>query len=221
MDGLESVYKRHHARDDERKARKRNHAILTDERKAFIQKYIPVGSAVLDIGCRDGELIKYYNDDTRYKILGLDIDSEALEIAKAKTGIETKWCDLNAEWEVTPESYDGVVACEVIEHLYYPSLVFERIDKALKSGGVIVGSVPHAFNIQTRIKFLLGIKRLTPLADPTHINHFSAKEFKLLLQEKFNDVVIEGVTTSKYNWLSRIFPFLFAHTLLFSGVKKG
>lgn len=220
MNGLESVYKRHHARDDVRKARKRNHAILVEERVAFIQKALPSGSKILEVGCRDGELIKYYNEDARYSILGLDIDSEALALAKEKTGIETKWCDLNDDWDVLEASFDGVVACEVIEHLYYPGVIFERIHAALKPGGVVVGSVPHAFNIQTRLKFLWGTKHLTPLADPTHINHFSASEFKALLEKNFTNVVVEGVTTKRYKFLSGIFPFMFAHTLLFKGVKK-
>lgn len=220
MNGLESVYKRHHARDDVRKARKRNHAILVEERVACIQQAIPSGAHVLDVGCRDGELIKYYNEGGRYTILGLDIDSEALALAKEKTGIETQWCDLNADWNVPDESFDGVVACEVIEHLYYPGVILDRVSAALKPKGVIVGSVPHAFNIQTRLKFLFGTKHLTPLADPTHINHFSAAEFRSLLEKNFTNVTVEGVTTSRYRLLSVVFPFMFAHTLLFSGQKK-
>jgi 2-polyprenyl-3-methyl-5-hydroxy-6-metoxy-1,4-benzoquinol methylase len=220
MDGLESVYKRHHARDDKRKARKRNHAILVEERVAFIHRYLPKGAQVVDIGCRDGELIKHYNNEGQYQITGLDIDSEALNIAKEKTRITTVWCDLNAEWPIATGSADGVVACEVIEHLYYPEVVLEKISKSLKPGGVLVGSLPHAFNLQTRLKFLFGTKKLTPLADPTHINHVSAAEWKATLMRHFNSVVVIGVTTPRYAWLTPVFPYLFAHTLLFTGVKK-
>lgn len=219
MNGLEQVYTRHHAKNDERRARKRNHAILVEERTAFLKKHLSTKTDVLDIGCRDGELIKYYNDDRRYHILGLDIDSEALAIAKEKTGIDTRWCDLNGDWEVSQASYDGVVACEVIEHLYYPEVVFEKAHKALRPNGVVVGSIPHAFNLQTRIKFLFGIKRLTPLGDPTHINHFTAKEFRTLLSRDFTDVEVIGISTPKYRFLKPIFPYLFAHTLLFAAKK--
>lgn len=214
MDGLEEVYRRHHTKNNNRK---RNHAILSAERKAFIQKKLGSNKRVLDIGCRDGELIMHYND--HHSILGLDIDQEALLLAKQKTGIDTRYCDLNSDWNVTEASFDAVVACEVIEHLYHPPVVFERINRALKPGGILVGSVPHAFNIQTRMKFLFGIKRLTPLSDPTHINHFSAPEIKSLLSEQFVDVVVVGISTKKYRIFQKVFPFLFTHTLLFSAYK--
>ncbi len=215
MDGLEQVYVRHHTKDN---SRKRNHAILADERKTFIQKYLGSNKNVLDIGCRDGELILHYNNN--HRILGLDIDQEALDLAQKKTGIDVRQCDLNGDWHIPDASYDGVVACEVVEHLYHPAIVFQKIYKALKSGGVLVGSIPHAFNIQTRIKFLFGIKHLTPLGDPTHINHFKAEELRTLLSKEFKDVHIVGISTKKYRFLQSLFPYLFTHTLLFSAKKE-
>lgn len=215
MQGLEEVYVRHHTKDNNRK---RNHVVLADERSRFLKKYLGNNKKLLDIGCRDGELITHYNN--HHDILGLDIDSEALRLAKDKTGIQTRQCDLNGDWGVEHDSFEAVVACEVVEHLYHPDIVFGRIKKALKSGGVLVGSVPHAFNIQTRLKFLFGTKHLTPLADPTHINHFTVQELRSLLEKQFTDVEIMGITTPRYHWLSLLFPFLFAHTLLFKGIKK-
>ena len=126
---------------------------------------------------------------------------------------------LSKLYDIKDESYDAVVACEVIEHIYYPDVVFGKIYDALKPGGVVVGSIPHAFNFQTRIKFLFGTKKLSPLSDPTHINHFSAREFKEIMCQKFKEVEISGVTTSKYRWLQKIMPFFFAHTLLFKAKK--
>jgi 2-polyprenyl-3-methyl-5-hydroxy-6-metoxy-1,4-benzoquinol methylase len=214
MQGLEQVYRRHHTKDNNRK---RNHAILAKERSNFIKRNILEGSLVLDIGCRDGELIKFYNNN--YTIFGLDIDSEALEIAKNKTGISVRQCDLNGDWDVESEEHDAVVACEVIEHLYHPEIVFKKIYQTLKPGGVLAGSVPHAFNLQTRLKFLFGIKKMSPLADPTHINHFTHKEIQKLLECYFQDIEVVGVCTSRYKFLQNVFPFMFAHTLLFKAKK--
>ncbi|MCB0280701.1 MAG: methyltransferase domain-containing protein, partial [Calditrichaeota bacterium] len=161
----------------------------------------------------------HYNES--HDILGLDIDTEALQIAEQKTGIKTQHCDLNADWNIEPASFDAVVACEVIEHLYHPDIVLDRIHTVLKPGGILVGSIPHAFNMQTRLKFLFGSKKLSPLADPTHINHFSASEFRNLLEKNFTDVEMVGVMTSKYQFLQKLLPFFFAHTLLFTGRKTS
>ena len=212
--GLEQTYRRHHGR-----ARKTDQSILTKERSAWLQKWIGKEKNVLDIGCRDGELSKHYAEGNR--VLGLDIDQVALDRAAEKTGMDIKQVDLHADWGVENNHYDVVVACEVLEHLYHTPVVLEKINHALKSGGLIVGTIPHAFSLQVRIKFLFGIKASTPLSDPTHINHFSFKEFKGLLSQQFTDLEFSLITTPRYRALSKIFPSLFAHTIMFKGRKTN
>ena len=211
--GLEETYRRHHSR-----SRKTDWAILADERGAWLKKWVGNKKEVLDIGCRDGELTKHYIADNQ--VLGLDIDKVALERAQEKTGMKIRQVDLNGDWDIANESFDRVVACEVIEHLYHPKVVLEKIAAALKPGGLLIGTIPHAFSLQVRIKFLFGRKDSTPLSDPTHINQFAFKEFKQLLEATFEDIELETVITKRYSWLRPLFPSLFAHTIMFKAKKK-
>lgn len=211
---LEQIYAQHHAQ-----ARGRNFVLLGRERGAFLRSQVGSAKTVLDIGCRDGELTQAYA--TGNTVTGYDIDGEALAIAAEKipgfTGVHV---DLNGEWPAAPASFDAVVACEVLEHLYYPERVLERIERVLKPGGLLAGTIPHAFSLQSRIKLLFGIKKGTPLQDPTHINQFSYREFKALLEARFTDVRIVGLTSRRYALFARVAPYLFAHTLLFSAKKR-
>ncbi len=212
MKGLETVYNQHH------KSRGDSFAILLKERGDFLRKHIGSGKKILDIGCRDGQLTsEYYKGNF---VTGSDIDSNALNKAKARLNISTVHLDLNDEWPFDSSHFEVVVACEFLEHIYFPKVVFEKVKKILKSDGIFVGTIPHAYSLQSRIKFLLGIKRGTPLEDPTHINHFSYKEFKKLLSEKFDIIEIHGYIPPRYRILSKIFPFLFAHDLMFAVKNK-
>jgi len=207
MVGLEKIYREHH------EGRGRGFAILQKERGQFLRDAIGSGKKVVDIGCRDGQLTSTYVEGN--EVLGVDIDSEALAIAKDTLGIEVQHADLNAAWNLPKNSFDVVVACEFLEHIYHPETVCAQSKELLVPGGMFVGTIPHAYSLQSRVKFLLGTKTGTPLEDPTHINHFSYKEFKNILESQFSSVTIVGWTPPQYRFLARFFPFLFAHDLMF------
>ena len=209
---LETMYRSHHATK-----RGDGFALLKEERGAFLRRCIGTGKRVLDIGCRDGALTGTYCSGK--EVLGLDIDTDALNRAKHALGIETKYVDLNGPWGVPDNSFEAVVAAEVIEHLYYPETVFRKIVCTLVPGGVVAGTVPNAFSLMNRARYLLKRKKGTPLSDPTHINHFTVQELQSLLSEHFEQVSVEGI--GRLGWLARRFPQAFAFDLCFSGRKSS
>jgi len=208
MEGLENVYSEHH------KSRGDSFAILQKERGDFLSKWIGTDKKILDIGCRDGQLTSTYMEGN--EVIGVDIDSEALDKAEKRLGIKIVHADLNSDWNfIQDKKLDVIVACEFLEHIYFPDRIIKKAKNLLKEDGIFIGTIPHAYSLQSRIKFLLGIKSGTPLEDPTHINQFSYKEFKTILESNFSDVKITGWTPGRYRWLSKVFPYLFAHDLMF------
>jgi 2-polyprenyl-3-methyl-5-hydroxy-6-metoxy-1,4-benzoquinol methylase len=129
-------------------------------------------------------------------------------------GIETMSIDLNGDWEqLSGRRFDVVVAGEILEHLYFPKHILAKIASVLEPGGMLIGSVPNAFSLKNRVRYALGRKEDTPLADPTHINHFSVPELQALLKEHFKDVTIIGL--GRYTRLARLNPQHFAFDLVF------
>lgn len=206
MSFLEDLYRNHH-----KTRRGPGFVLLGEERGVFLQKYVGKEKHVLDIGCRDGALTEYYKDGN--EVLGLDIDSEALAGARERLGIQVQHVDLNNEWGVPEKSFDVVVAAEVIEHLYYPEKIMGNIVRVLKDDGMLVGTVPNAFSIMHRVRYLTLRKKGTPLEDPTHINHFTVGELRDLLRRHFHEVTVEGI--GRLGLLAQIFPQLFAFNLCF------
>lgn len=184
-------------------------SILKGERGALFKKEIGTGKEVLDLGCRDGALTTFFAEGN--KVVGADIDTVALAKAAA-LGVETVQLDLNGDWhELTERKFGAVVLAETLEHVYYPEKVLAKVAKHLTPDGLFVGSVPNAFSLKNRIRLFLAQKQHTPLADPTHINHFAHHELKKLLQHYFSEVAI--VPLGSYATYDSIWPGMLSFDL--------
>ena len=106
-------------------------------------------------------------------IVGVDADREALAEAQ-KLGIETRWADLDDALPFEAGTFDVVVAGELLEHLRDPRRVVSEVLRVLRSGGTFVGSVPNAYRLKNRLRFLTGRK---PENDPTHLRCSRPKTF--------------------------------------------
>ncbi len=209
---LQAMYQNHHASH-----REEGFSILEQERGDLFSKYIGTGKRVLDIGCRDGVLTRHFSSGN--KCTGIDIDQQALQRDENAVQMQTIHTDLQGDWkELAGKSFDAVVAGKVLEHLYFPERVVERIVRHLTPSGLCVGSVPNAFSIKNRIRYLLGRKKYTPLADPTHINQFSVSEIRVLFETYFSHVTIIGL--GRYRILARVFPSWFAFDIVFVADTK-
>ena len=166
------------------------------------------GRRVLDLGCRDGALTKAYAEGN--EIVGVDADREALAEA-AKLGIETHWADLDQPLPFEDAGFDVVVAGELLEHLRDPRRVVAEVQRVLRAGGTFVGSVPNAYRLKNRLRFLAGRK---PEDDPTHLQMFSADDVRTLLS---------GFDEPRLHFIAGRLVFLharlFANDVVFAGRK--
>lgn len=180
------------------------------ERVDLFRRYVAgPGRHVLDLGCRDGALTQAYAGGN--EIVGVDADREALAEAE-KLGIETRWADLDDALPFEEGTFDVVVAGELLEHLRDPRRVVSEVSRVLRPGGTFVGSVPNAYRLKNRLRFLRGYK---PENDPTHLQMFAPKDIRALL-EGFDDVQLHLIA-------GRLVPLharLFANDIVFSGRKS-
>ena len=160
------------------------------ERIELFRRYVGgPGRDVLDLGCRDGALTQAYAGGNA--IVGVDADREALAEAQ-KLGIQTRWGEL-------------------LEHLRDPRRVVSEVLRVLRSGGTFVGSVPNAYRLKNRLRFLTGHK---PENDPTHLQMFAPADIRAFL-DGFEDVHLHLIA-------GRLVPLharLFANDIVFSGRK--
>jgi len=177
------------------------------ERAELFRRYVGgPGRRVLDLGCRDGALTRAYAEGN--EVVGVDADREALAEAE-KLGIETRWADLDEPLPFEDASFDIVVAGELLEHLRDPGRLVSEALRVLRPAGVLVASVPNAYRLKNRVRFLLGRK---PENDPTHLQMFSADDVRRLLR---------GFDEPQLHFIAgRLVPLharLFANDIVFSG----
>ena len=164
---------------------------------------------MLDLGCRSGALTRHFLEGN--EVVGLDVDAAAL--AKAATlGIEPMQANVEEPLPFADSSFDAVVAGELLEHLQFPDALVTEARRVLRSGGVLVGSVPNAFRVQSRLRFLRG---RAPEDDPTHLRMFSPGSLRALLGG-FEAVDLSFVG-GRYR---RLHPRLFARDLVFTARRS-
>jgi len=200
-DHLAERYEQHH-----RERRAEGDFVFVSERIPVFQTAIGRGKRVLDVGCRSGALTRHFLEGNA--VVGLDVDRAALAKAEA-LGIEPVQADVEEPLPFDDGSFDAVVAGELLEHLQFPDALVSEIRRVLRPGGMIVGSVPNAFRLQGRLKFLLG---RPPEDDPTHLRIFSPRAVRELLAG-FEDVHLTYVG-GRYR---RLHSRLLARNLVFSG----
>jgi SAM-dependent methyltransferase len=204
LEDLSERYGEHH-----RAKRTREFVYAGEERVRLFRDYVGgPGRRVLDLGCRYGAPTRAYARGN--EVIGVDVDREALAEA-AKLGIETQWADVDEPLPFDDASFDVVVAGELLEHVRDPARLVSEAQRVLRPGGRFVGSVPNAFRLKNRLRFLLGRK---PEEDPTHLHMFSPDDVRALL-DGFEDPELSFIA-------GRFVPLhgrLFANDIVFAGRK--
>jgi 2-polyprenyl-3-methyl-5-hydroxy-6-metoxy-1,4-benzoquinol methylase len=204
LDQLSERYAEHN-----RTERGRGFVFAGPERETLFRRYVGgPGRRVLDLGCRDGALTEAYAVGN--EVVGVDADREALAEAERR-GIETHWADLDQPLAFDDASFDVVVAGELLEHLRDPASLVTQIRRVLRPGGMFVASVPNAYRVKGRLRFLFG---RAPESDPTHLQMFSPGDVRALLA-RFEDPELHFIA-------GRLVPLharLFANDIVFVGRK--
>jgi SAM-dependent methyltransferase len=203
LEYIEGVYRAHHEA-----RRPKDFVFCGPERAAIFREWVGTGARVLDVGCRYGTLTRAYLDGN--EVVGVDVDREALEHAAA-LGIEPIWADAAEALPVDDESFDVVVLGELLEHLPIPERTVAEARRVLRLGGRLVGSVPNAYRLKSRLQFLVGGP---PDPDPTHLRLFSPDEVRRLL-DAFDQVQLRFVAGR----LTPLHPRLFANDICFRARK--
>jgi SAM-dependent methyltransferase len=197
-------YEEHH-----RERRDEGDFVFVPERVPLFVQAIGRGKRVLDLGCRSGALTRHFLDGN--SVVGLDVDAAALEKAAA-LGIETVQANVEEPLPFEDSSFDAVVAGELFEHLQFPDALVAEIRRVLRPGGVLAGSVPNAFRVQSRLRLLRG---RPPEDDPTHLRMFSPDAVRALLRD-FADVRLSYVG-GRY---ARLHGRLLARDLVFAATAS-
>lgn len=162
--------------------------------KDVIKFLLPLDNKkILDIGCGEGYFIKYLikNYKSNFYIEGGDISDSILKIAKENNpNISFKKTSIYKS-DYKDNSFDIVIAMEVLEHLENPMLAINELKRISKDSVIITVPREPFF----RFANILRLKYLKNLGNaPGHINHWTKNTFKKFLNKSFDNVKIKTST---------------------------
>ena len=147
---------------------------------------MPPGSRVLDLGTADGSVARALKK-RGCTVWGIEQDEQA---AKAASQVCDRVivADLEAKEAFEPlgsETFDVVLALDVLEHLRDPAPVLKCAASYLTPGGIAVVSIPNVTHGALRLSLLEGRFNYTEqgLLDRTHLRFFDRHAAEQLISE--------------------------------------
>ncbi len=128
---------------------------------------------ILDLGCGYGvyldELRKLHYDSTE----GVDISEDQIEHARGIFGLGEVTCaDAITHLEEKKNTYDCILAIDILEHLTYDDLITlaKLIFRSLRDGGRLVVQAPNGYSLMNHITY----------SDLTHMRAFTPQSLEQL-----------------------------------------
>ena len=149
----------------------------TNNRLNFFKKNVKGKVLELTVGTLD--FPQFYDKDCEITVI--DFDEDYLSKAKKYSHKQIKH-NLETKLPFSDETFDVVVAGEIIEHLKDTRQLIQESYRVLKKGGVFVGSTPNADNIRNNLKMLLGI---FPDVEHEHIRFYTKRSLNNQLKKCF------------------------------------
>ncbi|ALG13401.1 hypothetical protein AOZ06_46915 [Kibdelosporangium phytohabitans] len=109
---------------------------------------------VADLGANDGQVCTWLTG-RGMRPIACDIVPHARRVAKER-GLLTVGLDASRPLPFGTASLDGILAGEIIEHLYDPGLLLRECARVLRPGGIVVLTTPNLAGAQDRLRFLAG-----------------------------------------------------------------
>ncbi|MBP1968617.1 ubiquinone/menaquinone biosynthesis C-methylase UbiE [Virgibacillus natechei] len=143
----------------------------------FVKDYFKKGSKILDIGCGDG-YGSYKLHKAGYDVVGMDISSEMIALAKERTkheAIPFSQGDVN-ELPFEDNSFDGVMAINVLEWTESPVEALLELKRVVKKDGLLFVGIlgPTAGPRMNSYPRLLGEKAIANTMMPWELQKLSA-----------------------------------------------
>ena len=145
----------------------------------LVKQHQPSYKSILDIGCGTGDFLAQIPTNKTRK--GIEVSSKAATIAR------TKNLDIYSDLDQLKETFDVITLWHVLEHLYDPETVIEKINTRLKDDGLLIIALPNyqSYDAQYYKSYWAGYDV------PRHLYHYDKQALsKLIAQEKLSVVKI-------------------------------
>ena len=169
------------------------------------KKYINEIDSIIDIGCADGNTLDIFKEvyPNISNLEGVEINQVA-----ARGAIEKGYKVIIGsadELDFEENKYDLITMQQVIEHVYKPKILIEKISSALKKGGLLIIETPtnECLDLKLFKKRYWGGYHI-----PRHFNIFSKRGIKNIAQQFDLILISEEYKPQPGHWIWTIHHLL-------------
>lgn len=170
---------------------------------------------VLEMGAGHGAFTKKLHDNG-YDVYANDLFPEYYRFNE----VECIQVDITDKQPYEDNTFDVILAIEVMEHIHDHNIFFRECNRILKPGGIVVISTPNILSLKSRVRYLFSgfFYSFKPLVHEQtdglqHISSLTIDQYKNLgFVNKFKEIdvhVDRKQTTSKL--LSFLIPFMWVY----------
>ncbi|MBU6142090.1 methyltransferase domain-containing protein [Patescibacteria group bacterium] len=198
-------------------------AIVVDNLKKYLNKN-PNDIKILDFGCGSGLFVEELAG-IGYDPYGIDISSEAIAFGRSR-GIKNIKTISSHKVEFDNNTFDAILALDVLEHLENEDWAIKEIERVLKPGGFFIIMVPafmflwgvqdevsHHYRRYTRHQLLSKIEQVSSIQSvrSTYFNTFLFPPIALvrLMSRLFHIRSRESDFNMNSPFLNKLFSFIF------------
>ena len=186
-------------------------------RADMLEFFPPNAKKILDIGCGNGALGAVLKERFGAEVWGIELNRKpALQAEEKLDRVFIGPCEEFID-ELPVGEFDAIYCNDVLEHLFDPYDVLERIKWKLSSNGVIISSIPNMRHYKTFKKLVLEKNweyTESGTMDFTHLRFFTSKS----IQKLYKDAGYHILTHKGINRTKSIKPYIYNIPLLFSAM---
>lgn len=185
-----------------------------------ILRWIKSGASVLDLGCGDGEFLALIQKERRARVMGIEIDSDAITTALAR-GLNIIEQNLDDGLANFPDqSFDMVVMAHALQAVQFPDQV---LDEMLRVGQECVVTFPNFGQWRSRVHLAtrgrMPVSRFMPYNwyDTPNIHFCTVRDFETLCRQRGIRILGRDMIggNDRGTGLARRWPNLFATTAIY------
>jgi len=161
---------------------------------------------LLDIGCSSGGFLRTIAEP-RWELYGIEVSPAEARKAEESSGAKVFVGDI-LEAPFSPSTFDVITGFHVLEHVYQPKQVIEKLWRWLKPGGIIYLHVPNIEALEAKIfrSYWYGLEL------PRHLYHFSLTSLSRLFSTfGFEQLILQ---TLPHNHIEASLHYLFQEAQL-------